>query len=120
MSAQPYVPASEAARSELDRARSTMRLRERSDIRRYRADFTGEGAVAPQAADDVRKAALAVDGLHDIGWLQYSAVLGSAAGSYALAMHFRKDNQPALAAPYKARAGELGFKIPAALDNVRK
>jgi hypothetical protein len=140
LTAQPYGPASEAARSELDRARSTMRLLERSDIRLYRADFAGAGAVVPQIADDVRKAALAdkeaalrvahhhrdravdarSDGIHYIGWLQYSAALGNAAGSYELALHYRKDNQPALAAPYEARAEELGFKIPTTLDNVRK
>ncbi len=112
-------------------------LREDLQGARWPADVV---RTATHVVTDVRKASLAdeeaalrvarhprdraadarSDGIHDIGWLQYSAALGSAAGNYALAMHYRKDNQPALAAPYEARAGELGFNIPVALDNVRK
>lgn len=139
LASYPQGPQAEAARSDLDRARNTKRLLERSDIRLYRTDFAGSGTM-PAAADDRRKAALGdkeaalrlahlhrdgnasvkADPGHYIGWLQYSAALGNAAGSYELALHYRKDNQPALAAPYEARAEELGFKVPAALDNVRK
>lgn len=98
------------------------------------------GRTATHHVTDVRKAALAdkeaalrvihhprdraidarSDGIHDIGWLQYPAALGNAAGNCELAVHYRKDNQPPLAAPYEARAEQLGSKIPAAPDNVRK
>ena len=135
----PAGPYAATARAELDRARNTRRLLERSDIRLYRGDFVARGA-SPTLYDDVRKAALADkeaaarighlyrDGEGGIaanvdryvGWLQYAAALGNAEASYELAVHYRKSSLPALAAPYEARAEELGFKAPAALDNIRK
>ncbi|MEP7301974.1 MAG: hypothetical protein ABI699_10635 [Caldimonas sp.] len=135
----PQGPAAAAARSELERARNTERLLERSDIRLYRGDFLVRGA-SPTIYDDVRKAALGdkdaaariahlyrdAEGAVQanlsryVGWLQYSAALGNGPASYELAVFYRKADQPALAAPYEARAEELGFKAPAALDNVRK
>lgn len=136
-----YAAASHDAgvRDELARARQTRRLLERADIRLYRADFAGDvGGDAARA--DVRRAALGdkeaawrmaqrcrdgSDGVAAspqrwIGWLQYAAALGHGGGSYELALHYRRENQPALAAPYEARAEELGFKPPPALDHVRK
>lgn len=135
----PQGPAAVAARAELERARNTRRLLERSDIRLYRGDFLARGATT-SLYDDVRKAALADkdaaarvarlyrDGDNGVaanpdryvGWLQYAAALGNAPASYELALHYRKSDQPALAAPYEARAEELGFRPPPALDNVRK
>ena len=139
VAAYPAGPYAATARAELERARNTRRLLERSDIRLYRGDFVARGA-SPTLYDDVRKAALADkdaatrlahlyrDGEGGIaanpdryvGWLQYAAALGHAEASYELAVHYRKTSLPALAAPYEARAEELGFKAPAALDNVRK
>ena len=127
------------ARAELERARNTRRLLERSDIRLYRGDFVARGA-SPTLYDDVRKAALAdkeaaarVGRLYRdgdggiaanadryVGWMQYAAALGNAEASYELAVYYRKASLPALAAPYEARAEELGFKAPPALDHVRK
>ena len=135
----PQGPGAAAARADLDRARNTKRLLERSDIRLYRGDFLVRGA-APTLYEDVRKAALAdkeaaarmahlyrdgeggieANRARYIGWLQYSAALGDAPASYELALYFRKSDQPALAAPFEARAEELGFKAPPSLDNVRK
>jgi len=137
-SSYPQGPAAAAARADLDVARKTKRLLERSDIRLYRNDFTVRGGPALHV--DLRKAALAdkdaaeriahfyrdgEGGLEAnpsryIGWLQYSAALGNGPASYELAVHYRKSDQPALAAPYEARAEELGFNAPPALDNVRK
>ncbi|MGZ5131214.1 MAG: hypothetical protein ACXWCV_03200 [Caldimonas sp.] len=139
VAAYPHGPLASTARAELDRARNTKRLLERSDIRLYRGDFLVRGS-APSLYDDVRKAALAdkeasarVARLYRdgeggveanvsryVGWLQYSAALGNAPASYELAVYYRKADQPALAAPYEARAEELGFQAPPALDNVRK
>ena len=139
VAAYPVGPYAATARAELERARNTRRLLERSDIRLYRGDFVARGA-SPTLYDDVRKAALADkeaaariahlyrDGEGGIaanldryvGWLQYAAALGHAEASYELAVHYRKTSLPALAAPYEARAEELGFKAPAALDNIRK
>ncbi len=135
----PVGPSAAAARAELERARNTRRLLERSDIRLYRGDFLARDA-APTLYDDVRKAALAdkeaagrvarlyrdgeggipANPSRYVGWLQYAAALGNAPASYELAVYYRKSDQPALAAPYEARAEELGFKAPTALDNVRK
>ena len=135
----PQGPAATAARAELDRARNTKRLLERSDIRLYRGDFLVRDA-APTLYDDVRKAALAdkdaaariahlyrdgegglaANPLRYVGWLQYAAALGNGPASYELAVYYRKSDQPALASPYEARAEELGFKAPPALDNIRK
>ena len=130
----PTGPAAAVARADMEKARNTKRLLERSDIRLYR------GGGAPSLYDDVRKAALAdkeaaarmarlyrdgdggveANPSRYVGWLQYAAALGNAAASYELAVFYRKSDQPALAAPYEARAEELGFKAPTALDNVRK
>jgi len=135
----PQGPYAVTARAELERARNTRRLLERSDIRLYRGDFVARGA-SPTLYDDVRKAALAdkeaaarVGQLYRdgdggipahpdryVGWMQYAAALGNAAASYELAVYYRKASLPALAAPYEARAEELGFKAPPALDHVRK
>ena len=135
----PQGPYAVTARAELERARNTRRLLERSDIRLYRGDFVARGA-SPTLYDDVRKAALADkeaaarlgrlyrDGEGGIpanpdryvGWMQYAAALGNAEASYELAVYYRKAALPALAAPYEARAEELGFKAPPALDHVRK
>ena len=135
----PAGPYAATARAELERARNTRRLLERSDIRLYRGDFVVRGA-SPTLYDDVRKAALADkeaaarvarlyrDGEGGIaanvdryvGWMQYAAALGNAEASYELALYYRKASLPALAAPYEARAEELGFKAPPALDHVRK
>ena len=139
VAAYPAGPYAATARAELERARNTRRLLERSDIRLYRGDFVARGA-SPTLYDDVRKAALAdkdaatrvahlyrdgeggtaVNLDRYVGWLQYAAALGHAEASYELAVHYRKTSLPALAAPYEARAEELGFKAPAALDNIRK
>ena len=136
VAAYPQGPYAATARIELERARNTRRLLERSDIRLYRGDFLARGASAT-LYDDVRKAALADkeaaarmarlyrEGENEnpgryVGWLQYAAALGNAPASYELAVHYRKSDQPALAAPYEARAEELGFQPPPTLDNVRK
>jgi TPR repeat protein len=135
----PSGPSAASARADLERARNTKRLLERSDIRLYRGDFLVRGA-APTLYDDVRKAALAdkeaaarmarlyrdgeggveANPSRYVGWLQYAAALGNGPASYELAVYYRKSDQPALAAPYEARAEELGFKAPTVLDNIRK
>jgi len=139
IAAYPQGPAAVDARTDLERARNTKRLLERSDIRLFRGDFLISGGSAA-LQDDVRKAAVAdkeaagriarlyrdAEGGVEanvnryVGWLQYSAALGNAPASYELAVYYRKADQPALAAPYEARAEELGFQPPPALDNVRK
>lgn len=134
----PKGPLAAAARSMLDQARLSARALDRN-VRLFHGDFQIDGA-SPAFAEDVRKAALAdpeaalrvahmirdreSDGASEInlyvGWLQFASALGNGPASYELALHYRKADQPALAAPYEMRAEELGFLAPTSLDNIRK
>lgn len=55
-----------------------------------------------------------------VAWLQFSAELGNDAAAYELALFYRRDGQPALAAIYETRAVALGYAVPVALDHIRK
>jgi hypothetical protein len=122
-----------------ERAGMTMVVLKRNDVRLYRSAFQ-PASDAGAVQDDLRRAALgdsaaAVRLAHlqqrgegglpqdmnrYVGWLQYASMLGDERASYELALHFRRDAQPVLAAKYEARALELGFKPPRDLDHVRK
>ncbi len=54
------------------------------------------------------------------GWLQYAAALGNGIASYELALHYRRQGQPAPAAQYESRARELAYTPPPTLDHSRK
>ncbi len=54
------------------------------------------------------------------GWLQYACGLGNGIASYELALFYRRQAQPLLAARYEAHARELGYTPPLSLDNSRK
>ena len=127
------------ARSALGVAERSVRLLESKEVRLYRADFEIQGASAAmrgevrQAALGDKDAALRMAHLYDSGeggvtrdmnryvaWLQYAAALGNGPASYELAVHYRRQDQPALAAPYEARAEELGYQAPPSLDHIRK
>ena len=54
------------------------------------------------------------------GWLQYAAALGNGIASYELALHYRRFDQPLLAAQFESRARDLGYTPPPSLDNTRK
>lgn len=135
----PRGVASEAARSWQRRAADAMRVLNRGDVQLYRSAFQDSPELTASRSD-LRDAALGehaaairmahryqhgVDGLPQdvnryVGWLQFASVLGSDAASYELALHFRKQDQPVLAAQYEARARQLGYNPPLALDHVRK
>ena len=122
-----------------ERAGMTMVVLKRNDVRLYRSAFQAATDVA-ELQDDVRRAALGdIDAavrlahLHQrgeagmaqdmnryVGWLQYASMLGDDRASYELALHFRRESQPVLAAKYEARAVELGFTPPRDLDHFRK
>lgn len=141
--AYPDGQAAPAAREMLSGAQSAMRALQRNDVRLYRAAFREN--VAPDAQgqsvkEDMHRAALgdpaaamrlahrhqrgegglAADLNRYVGWLQLASVLGDEHASYELALYFRKENQPVLAAEYEARAQDLGFELPTVLDHVRK
>ena len=127
------------ARSNQAAAQAAMRAIAQRDVRLYRSDFQADGAP-PATRERIREAALgdkdaafqvarwvndadagmARDMNRYVGWLQYASALGHGAASYELALHYRRESQPALAAPYEARASELGFEAPPTLDHVRK
>ena len=127
------------ARSNQAAAQGTMRMIAQRDVRLYRSDFQAD-AAPPATRERIRQAALGDkeaafqvarwqgageaglprDTNRYVGWLQYASALGHGAASYELALHYRRESQPALAAPYEARASELGFEAPPTLDHVRK
>ena len=136
----PVGPYTVTARAELERARATPGACSSAATSASTAATSSPGAPRPTLYDDVRKAALAdkeaaarVARLYRdgeggvaanvdryVGWMQYAAALGHAEASYELALYYRKASLPALAAPYEARAEELGFKPPPTLDHIRK
>jgi len=122
-----------------EQAGQAMRVLSRNDVRLYRSAFHTAGDAA-SVQDDMRRAALGdrqaavrLAHLHQrgesglaqdlnryVGWLQYAAMLGDDQASYELALYYRRDAQPVLAAKYEARAVELGFTPPRDLDHFRK
>ena len=54
------------------------------------------------------------------GWMQYAAALGNGIACYELALYYRNQDQPLLAAQFETRARELGFTPPPSLDHKRK
>jgi hypothetical protein len=107
----------------------------RIDIKLFRASFQ-PGSSTP--ADELLKAGRGdkdaaarlgrahgrdskqFDPRHYEGWMQYASALGNGIASYELALHYRRVEQPLLAAQFEARARELGYTPPPSLDNSRK
>lgn len=111
----------------------------RNDVRLYKSAF-----VMPQdneaVRDDLRKASrgdkdasariarwyikgdagLSKDTNRYEGWMQYAAALGNGIACYELALYYRNQDQPLLAAQFETRARELGFTPPPSLDHKRK
>ena len=131
----PRQPWAEHAAVLRERAQYTATLLRRGDVQLFRGAFApmpGRGA----ATHDLRLAALGdqaavlrlarqtqqADGniWRQVGWLQYGSLLGSEEAAYALALHYRRESQPLLAAQYENRAIDMGFVPPPSLDNVRK
>ncbi|MBX3607865.1 MAG: hypothetical protein KF788_21510 [Piscinibacter sp.] len=134
----PQGPFAAQARELRERATAAMRVLGRRDVRLYRSAFLsaeddGARAELRRAALGDREAAVRLAHGHQrgesgltqdfnryLGWLQYAASLGDERASYELALHYRRDAQPVLAAMYEARAVELGFTLPRDLDHIRK
>lgn len=135
----PAGPAAAQARTLRDQAGTTLRVLAQRDVRLYRSAFqaTGDDSALEselrRAALGDRQAAVRLANLHHrgaaattqdasryLGWLQYAAVLGDQQASYDLALYYRREAQPVLAAQYEARAVELGFVPPRDLDHFRK
>lgn len=129
----------EACQSLRTRATEAMQALGTRDVQLYRSAFVA-GSQSSTAQAEVRQAALGDKAaalrlahlyLHGgpgvesdlnryVGWLQYATNLGNRDASYELAVHYRRQDQPALASRYEARAIEMGFNPPRWLDHVRK
>ena len=139
----PQNPGGSWARELREKARIAMRALGSEDVKLYKSAFQPHRVPAsapPTANEDLRRAALGdkdaalrVAKVYErpdvtpgpeldryIGWLQFAARLGNEKAAYELALLYRKLDQPALAAKFEARAIELGFKPPPALDHIRK
>ncbi len=119
-----------AAQVAREGAKEAMQILRRNDVRLFRSAFQpGPNAPAAELAKAGRgdkDAAARLARAHGRGhpryegWLQYAAALGNGIASYELALHYRRVEQPLLAAQYEARARELGYTPPPSLDNSRK
>jgi hypothetical protein len=128
---QPWAAEAGALRQ---RTLETADLLGRVEVQLFRNAFSVPPEGGP-AIDDLRRAALGdraaalrlahqAQGLpggerRRVGWWQYAALLGSGQAAYALALHYRRESQPLLAAQYEARAIELGYLPPPALGHRR-
>lgn len=128
----PQSPFAPQARVWRDQVQAGLRVLSDREVHLYRNAFQpaeGDG----RTREDLRRAALGdraaavrlaqaarSDVPRYVGWLQYAARLGDERASYELALHYRRESQPVLAAMYEARAVELGFVPPRDLDHVRK
>lgn len=113
---------------------------QRNDVRLYRSAFNGTPELPADWWLDVRKSArgdkdaaarlahlyksgdegVPVDLNRFEGWSQFAAALGNGIASYQLALYYRVQDQPLLAAQYETRARELGYTPPPTLDQYRK
>lgn len=123
------------ARPWQQQAQRSADLLQRPEVQLFRAAFAVPAGGQP-AAGLLRQAALGdaaaalqvsqqlpADGVGQrraLGWLQYAAALGSEQAAYTLALHYRRDAQPLLAARYESRALALGYQPPPGLDHLRK
>jgi hypothetical protein len=131
------APAASVAREGATEAAKAM---QRNDVRLYRSAFNGSADMSAGWWREVRKAARGDkdaaarlghmyksgdDGVQRDenrfqGWLQYAAALGNGIASYELALYYREQDQPLLAAQFETRARELGYTPPPSLDHYRK
>ncbi|MEY4749146.1 MAG: hypothetical protein RIQ60_1360 [Pseudomonadota bacterium] len=118
------------------------RILARQDVRLYRNAFQSSADMQPEQVGDIAKAGRGdkdaaarlgrwylrkpesqrsrTDSGRYEGWMQFAAALGNGIASYELALHYRRADQPHLAALFEARARELGYTPPPSLDNTRK
>ena len=121
-----------------DAAQRTADLLRTQDVRLYRTAFeAGHGAAASLLSsddlEDRRRAALGdaeaawrqsqlwpAGHARRLGWLHLAELLGNGRAAYELALHYRRDDRPLLAARHEAQAQALGYLQPYALDHARK
>lgn len=80
------------------------------------AAMLGDAKAAVRLAEAVKHA----QPYRYVGWLQLATALGDHRAAYDLALFFRDQGQPALAAMYETQAVAMGFVPPPVLDHARK
>lgn len=132
----PDAPGAEDVKAVRVRASDAFHIVSRTDVQLYRSAFIpreggetfqdmhraalGDRAAAVRLAHASRRADDAQGTQRYVGWLQLASLLGDERASYELALHFRRTDQPILAARYEAVAIALGYQPATGLDNVRK
>lgn len=115
-------------------AEEAVRALQRPDVRLFRSAFQPQpGDPDDQRQDQLRAARGDKDAAARLarrvagsnrgryeGWLQLATALGNGIAAYELALAYRANDQPQLAAQFEARARDLGYNPPPSLDNVRK
>ncbi len=129
----PSDPAAQQAQAIKERALKVAEVLGRNDVALYMR-AVNEAASNQLLAADVHAAMLgdtkaAIRLAHAakedkpqrfVGWLQLAAALGDERAAYDLALFFRTQGQPAMAAKYETQAVALGFVRPTVLDHSRK
>lgn len=125
-----------AALAAREGAKEANQVLRRTDVRLYRTAFNAADGTPEELLADIHKSARGdkdaaarvarryrdngpSQGRYE-GWLQYAAGLGNGIAAYELALHYRRNAQPLLAAQYESRARELGYTPPPTLDHYRK
>lgn len=120
-------------------AEESAKALQRPDVRLFKSAFQPPPGADPDEQRDLYRAArgdkdaaarlgrraLAAGGSAPVraryeGWLQLASALGNGIAAYELALHYRSNDQPLLAAQFEGRARDLGYNPPPSLDNVRK
>lgn len=139
LKAHPDSPRATGAVVARDGAAEAAKVLQRSDVRLFKSAFQtvpdmgedqqrdlqragrGDKDAAARLGRWQREQRAAANWLNRYeGWLQLAAALGNGIASYELALHYRSQDRPLLAAQWESRARELGYTPPPTLDNVRK
>jgi len=128
------TPQAAAIAHRREQARAAVEALRRPDVMLFRPAFTEAAVADPEACADaqlaaagdraaIRRLAERAAAAHSprvVGWLQYGVALGDDEAAYALALHYRRQDQPALAQMYESQALAMGYAPPLALDHARK
>ena len=133
LQAFPDGPAAEQAQAIRQRAEKLAEVLSRREVGLYRPavlDSASNQVLAPDVhaamSGDAKAAVRLAQALKQtqpyryVGWLQLATALGDERAPYELALFFRSQGQPALAAMYESQAVAMGFVPPPVLDHARK
>lgn len=129
-----------AAQVAREGAGDAAKVMQRNDVRLYKSAFNPKPDSPVSLLRDLRKAAWGdkdaaariarmyrngQDGVNTDpnryeGWMQFASALGNGIASYELALYYRGQDQPLMAAQFESRARELGYTPPPTLDHYRK